>query len=292
MRKNLMPYLVGAVLVLILLANTLFVVPQTAQALVLQFGGVQHVINAPTQGRAVPGLYVKAPFIQNVVMYDRRNLRVDLEQSTIIAADQEQLVVDAFARWQIRDPLKFNQYVQTETNAVTRLQTVMTGALRRVLGAASSNDIISGRRAQLMQQIREQMNREASLWGITIIDVRIRQADLPEQTAERVFERMRTERQQVAARLRAEGDEAAAKIRAEADRTATVALATAREESEKIRGEGDARRAAIFAQAYNRDPEFAAFYRSMQAYEKALPKGTPMVVPPNGEFFRYMQNGR
>jgi membrane protease subunit HflC len=292
MTKSLMPYVVGVAALLILLANTLFVVPQTAQALVLQFGGVQQVINAPTQGRAAPGLYLKAPFIQNVVMYDRRNLRVDLEQSTIIASDQEQLVVDAFARWQILDPLKFNQYVTTEANAATRLQTVMTGALRRVLGAASSNDIISGRRAQLMQQIREQMNREAALWGISIIDVRIRQADLPEQTAERVFERMRTERQQVAARLRAEGDEAAAKIRAEADRTATVTLATAREESEKIRGEGDAKRAAIFSQAYNRDPEFAAFYRSMQAYEKALPKGTPMVVPPEGEFFRYMQRGQ
>lgn len=292
MRRNLMPYAVGAVAVLILLANTLFVVPQTAQALVLQFGGVVRVVNAPTLGRPAPGLYVKAPFIQNVVTYDRRNLRVDLEQSTVIAADQEQLVVDAFARWRIVDPLKFYQNVQNEATAQQRLQTVMTGALRRVLGAADSNDIISGRRAQLMTQIRDQMNREVAAWGVTIIDVRIRQADLPEQTAERVFERMRTERQQVAARLRAEGDEAAAKIRAEADRAATVALATAREESEKIRGEGDGRRAAIFAQAYSRDPEFAAFYRSLQAYEKALPKGTPMVVPPEGEFFRYMQRGQ
>jgi modulator of FtsH protease HflC len=292
MSNRFAPYVIGAVALLILIANTFFTVPQTAQALVLQFGGVERVINAPQQGRAIPGLYVKAPFIQNVVKYDRRNLRADLPGATVIASDQEQLVVDAFARWRIVEPLKFYQAVQTETNAVARLETIMTGSLRRILGASTSNDIISGRRAQLMTQIRDQMNREVAPWGVAIIDVRIRQVDLPQATAERVYERMRTERQQVASQLRAEGDEAAAKIRAEADRAVTVALAEAREISEKTRGDGDAKRAAIFAQAYNRDPEFAGFYRSLQAYEKAIPKGTPMVVPPEGEFFRYMQRGQ
>jgi membrane protease subunit HflC len=294
MGRSLTPVFAGVFVALVVLMNTLFVVPKTQTALVLQFGGVERVINAPYQNRDTAGLYVKAPFIQNVVQFDRRNLNFNLAQSTVIAADQEQLMVDAFARWMITDPVKFYTAVRTEDSARRNLDVVMAGALRRVLGAATSNDIISSRRSALMLAIRDQMNREVGKWGMAIIDVRIRQADFPEQVAEQVYERMRTERRQVAARLRAEGDEAAAKIRAEADRTATVTLAEAREQSEKTRGQGDARRAAIFAAAYNRDPDFAAFYRSLQAYEKAFPKGTTMVIPPQGEFFRYMnrQTGR
>lgn len=290
MRRTLVPVLIAAAAVLVLVYNTLFIVPQTGQALVLEFGRIVRAVNAPNDKRGAPGLYAKIPFVQNVVMFDRRNLGLNLDQMTIIAADQEQLMVDAFARWRIVDPLRFYQKVQNDETAQSRLRTIMIGALRRVLGSASSNDIIYRVRSQLMRQIRDQMNRESADWGIAIIDVRIRQADLPPPTAERVYERMRTERQQVAAQLRAEGDEAAAKIRAEADRTVTVTIATAKEESDKIRGDGDAKRAAIFAQAYNRDPEFAAFYRSLQAYEKAIPKGTPMVVPPDGEFFKYLKN--
>lgn len=292
MGRSATPFVIGGIALLVLLANTLFVVSRTEQALVLQIGGVQRVINAPYQNRTDgAGLFVKAPFIQNVVIFDRRNLNFNLAQSTVIAADQEQLMVDAFARWNITDPVKFYTAVRSEDSARRNLEVVMAGALRRVLGSANSGDIISSRRSALMVEIRNQLNAEVSKWGMAVVDVRIRQADLPDQVAEQVYERMRTERQQVAARLRAEGDEAAAKIRAEADRTATVTLAEARETSEKTRGQGEAKRAAIFATAYNRDPSFAAFYRSLQAYEKALPRGTRMVLPPSGEFFKYLNQG-
>jgi membrane protease subunit HflC len=274
----------------IAISNTFFIVPQTKQALVLQFGAAVRAINNPDNPRSGPGLYVKAPFVQSVVLYDRRNLGLNLEQTTIIAADQEQLTVDAYARWRIVDPLKFYNFLHTQADAETRIDTIMVSALRRVLGSVGLDDIISRQREQLMHSIRTEMNALAKPWGVDIIDVRIRQADLPEAVAERVYTRMQTQRQQVAAQLRAEGDEDATKIRADADKQVTVLLATAKEESEKVRGDGDAKRAAIFAAAYGKDPEFAAFYRSLQAYEKAMPKGTQMVVPPQGDFFRYMQS--
>jgi membrane protease subunit HflC len=163
--------------------------------------------------------------------------------------------------------------------------------LRAVLGDVSSNDIISGQRAQLMARLAENLNKEADDFGITVIDVRIRRAELPQANSERVFERMRTERQQQAAQFRAEGTEAAERIRAEADRQRTVTLAEARETSEKIRGDGDAKRNEIYAQAFGKDPEFAAFYRSMIAYERAIGEGTPMVMSSDSEFFRYFKDG-
>lgn len=278
--------LVGAVLVL--LANTVYIVPQTQQAIVLQFGAPVVVQNRAGENR--PGIYAKIPFIQNVVFFDKRNLGLDLPSQLIVAADQEQLVVDAYARWRIRDPLRFLQAAVSEEGGRNRLQSIMTGALRRVLGGAVSNEIISGRRAELMRAIAAAMNTDAQALGVEVLDVRIRQADLPEETAERVYARMRTEREQVAAEIRARGDEQAARIRAEADRDVTVTIATANEEAQKIRGAGDAERTRIFAGSFGRDPEFAAFYRSMQAYEAALPAGTQMVIPPDGEFFRYMRD--
>lgn len=290
MNRSLAPILIALGAVVVLVANTFFIVPQTQQVLVLQFGAIDRVINTSDGKTGGPGLYVKAPFIQNVVMYDKRNLGFNLPEQAIVAADQQRLIVDAYARWQIVDPLRFRQTAQTEEVGQSRLENIMTGALRRVLGSAPQNEIISTRRAELMKAIAAAMNTEATKLGVRVVDVRIRQADLPTETAERVFERMRTERQQAAAKLRAEGDEQAAKIRAEADRTVTVTLAEAREQAEKTRGAGDAQRTRVFAQSFGRDPEFAAFYRSMQAYEKAIPKGTPMVVPPDGEFFRYMRD--
>jgi membrane protease subunit HflC len=289
-RIPLVPIALGAVVLLILLFNTVFIVPQTHQALVLEFGAAKRAINAPNNSSSGPGLYIKAPVYQNVVMIDRRNLGLNLEQQTIIAADQEQLVVDAYARWRIVDPLRFYKSLGSEQAAETQLDTIMISSLRRVLGSVALDDIISRRRAALMTLIRDEMNARAQAWGIQVIDVRIRQADLPEAVAERVYERMRTERQQVAAELRAEGDEQSAKIKADANKQVTVLLATAKEESDKIRGEGEAKRAAIFSQAYGRDPEFAAFYRSLQAYEKSMPKGTQMIIPPDGDYFRYLKS--
>ncbi len=276
-----MPILVGGVLLLlIVLLNSMFIVRQDHQAIVLKFGQYQRSINAP--GTDQPGLYFKVPFVETVVDYDRRNMGLTLEGQPIVASDQERLIVDAVVRWRITDPRRFYQSVFNEQAGMSRLETFTEAAMRRVLGGAGSDDIISGRRSELMQAIENDLNAAvAGELGVRVVDVRIRQADLPPETQERVYERMRSERQQVAGRIRAEGERDAAIIRA-----------TAQEESERTRGEGEAERARIFARAYGRDPEFAAFYRSMRAYDTALDQGTPIVVPPDSDFFRYMQRRR
>lgn len=276
-----MPLLIGgALLLLVLLMNTAFVVRQDQQAIVLRFGAYTRTIN-PT-GTNQPGIQFKLPFVDSVIFYDKRNMGLTLEGQPIVASDQERLVVDAIVRWRIMDPRRFYQSAQSETLGASRLEQFTESAMRRALGSASSNDIISGRRAALMQAIEADLNASAATeLGVQVVDVRIRQADLPEETRARVYERMISERQQVAGRIRAEGE-----------RDATIIRATAQQESERLRGEGDAERARIFAQAYGRDPEFAAFYRSMRAYETALANGTPIVVPPDSDFFRYMQRRR
>ncbi|GAN00370.1 hflC protein [alpha proteobacterium U9-1i] len=276
-----MPLIIGgALLLLVLLMNTAFVVRQDQQAIVLRFGAYTRTIN-PT-GTNQPGLQFKLPFVDSVIFYDKRNMGLTLEGQPIVASDQERLVVDAIVRWRIMDPRRFYQSAQSETLGASRLEQFTESAMRRALGSASSNDIISGRRAALMQAIEADLNASAATeLGVQVVDVRIRQADLPEETRARVYERMISERQQVAGRIRAEGE-----------RDATIIRATAQQESERLRGEGDAERARIFAQAYGRDPEFAAFYRSMRAYETALANGTPIVVPPDSDFFRYMQRRR
>lgn len=276
-----MALLVGAaLLLLIVISNAAFVVRQDQQAIVQRFGAFTHAINAP--GRDEPGLYFKIPFIESVLYYDKRNMGLTLEGQPIVASDQERLVVDAIVRWKISDPRLFYQAARTEAGGVQRLEPFAEAAIRRALGGASSNDIISGRRAALMQQIESDLNASAATeLGVEVVDIRIRQADFPEETRERIYERMASERQQVAGRIRAEGERDAAIIRA-----------TAQQESERLRGEGDGERARIFARAYGRDPEFAAFYRSMRAYESALANGTPIVVPPDSDFFRYMQRRR
>jgi membrane protease subunit HflC len=280
MSRNLPFILGGAFVALIVLLNAIFIVRQDRQAIVLTFGEFTRAINPP--GRDEPGLYFKVPFIESVVIYDRRNIGLTLEGQPIVASDQERLIVDAIVRWQIIEPRRFYQSALNEEGGASRLETFTEAAMRRVLGGAGSDDIISGRRAALMQAIETDLNNAAATeLGVRVVDVRIRQADLPPETQERVYERMRSERQQVAGRIRAEGERDAAIIRA-----------TAQEESERTRGQGEAERARIFARAYGRDPEFAAFYRSMRAYDTALDQGTPIVVPPDSDFFRYMQRRR
>jgi modulator of FtsH protease HflC len=245
---------------------SLFSVSETQQALTLQFGQPQRVFNI--DGRD-PGLKVMMPFVQQRYIYDRRIL--DLEttgKSEIVTADQERLEVDSFARWRIVDPLRFYQRVVTEDRARSRLRGFLEASLRRVLGSTKAGDIISGRRAALMESIRGELNREARTLGIEVVDVRIRAADLPQANQERVFQRMRSEREQAAASVRAAGDR----------------------QAQEIRGNADRQRAKIIADAYSQDPSFAAFYRSMQAYEKALPAGTTIVTSPDSDFFRYFQN--
>lgn len=271
--------ILGAVLAgLVLISNTFFVVPQTKQAIVLQFGQVaRQPINR--YGTEQAGLYAKVPFVQNVVFFDKRNVGLTLPEQQIIGSDQERLLVDAFARYVIVDPLRFYQQATFEQRGEQRLSTILESVLRQTLGSVRTDEIISTRRAELMATIARQMHREAQSLGVQVIDVRIRQADFVPQVQERVFERMRTERQQVAARIRAEGE-----------KNKVVIIAEAQEKAQKTKGEGDARRAELYANSFGRDAEFAGFYRSMQAYEKALPAGTQMVVPPDGEFFRYLKN--
>jgi membrane protease subunit HflC len=291
-------FVLGAFFAAFLVAtNTFYIVPLTQQALVLQLGQVQRVINRAGAAEQ-PGLYVKAPFVQNVVFFDKRNMGFTLEEQLIVGSDQERLVVDAFLRYRIVDPLRFYRQVQTETRGEQRLETILEGVMRRVLGAVRTDEISSARRGELMRLIATEMEKEASApggdrnrgMGVQIIDVRIRQADFVPQVQERVFERMRTERQQVAAEIRARGNEEAAKVRAEAERQRVVILAEATEQAERIRGEGDSRRGALYASSFGRDPEFAAFYQSMQTYEKSIQPGTQMIIPPDGEFFRYLRD--
>lgn len=263
-----------------------FTVNQTEQVIVLQFGEVKKVIKEP-------GLKTKLPFVQNIIYIDKRLLNLDLPTEEVIASDQERLIVDAFARFQIVDPLKYFQTVNNETNARQRMSRFLNSTLRRVLGAVSSNDIVSGQRADLMNVIEQGVNRQADAagLGIAIRDVRIRHVDLPQANSEAIYNRMKSERQQQAAQFRAVGEEKARRIRAEAERQKTVLLARAREEGQIKRGQGDAIRNAIFACAFGADPDFFSFYRSMQAYEKSFSNtDTTMVLSPDSRFFQFFVN--
>ncbi len=278
-----------AILGTIFTSTMLFTVDQTEQALILRFGEPVGVVN-PWDAEEDPGLHMKTFPWEDVVKFDRRNLMLDIPPQEITAADQERLIVDAFARFRISDPLQFYKAVRDVRGATTRLAPFMEASLRRVLGGVVSNDIVSGHRAELMIAIRDAVNAQAaeSNLGVEIIDVKIRRADLPEQNAEKVYSRMQSERQQAAAQIRAEGEERARTVRAEAARTVRVTIAKAREKSSILRGAGDAKRNDIYAAAYSKDPEFFAFYRSMEAYEKSLIDGkTSMVLSPDSDFFGY-----
>ncbi len=283
--------LLGGVLVLIaglgFLAYTgLFQVHQTQNALVLRFGEVRHVITEP-------GLHWKVPVADNVVRIDRRILDLDSPVQEVIASDQRRLVVDAFARYRIADPLRFYQAVGSINAANSRMATVLNASLRRVLGEQSFFAVVRDRRDELMREITRQVNAEAEGFGIDVVDVRIRRADLPQANAEAIFARMQTERQQEAAQIRAEGEEEARRIRSRADRDSTVIVAQANRDSERLRGEGDGRRSSIYAEAFGQDEDFYAFYRSMQAYEIGLAADhTQLVLSPESEFFRYFGDQR
>ncbi len=274
---------VGLIVVgLFVLFGSVFTVNQTQQALVLQLGEPVRMIREP-------GLKFKLPFIQNVTYFDKRILSLDAPPEEIIAADQRRLVVDSFARFRIVDVLKFFQTLGNETVARSRLASQLNSALRRVLGSQESIAVISGERAQLMTEIARIVNAEAARFGIEIIDVRIKRADYPDTISQAIFRRMQTEREREAKEIRAQGFELSERIRADADRQRTILIAEARRQSETLRGEGDGTRTKIFADAANLDPEFFAFYRSLQAYSHALQTNdTTMLLSPDMEFFRYM----
>ncbi|MDP7539878.1 MAG: protease modulator HflC [Alphaproteobacteria bacterium] len=270
-----------AIVLLIGVLASLFTVEQRQQALVLQFGEPKRIIQEP-------GLFVKWPMIQEAIILDKRLLDYDAPAEEVIASDQKRLVVDAFARFRIEDPLKFYQTVRTENVLRPRLGAIINSNLRKVLGTVPLQDVISEDREMLMQRIAESVREEAMAFGIRVYDVRIKHADLPQANSEAVFRRMQTERQQEAAELRAKGAEKAQRIRAEADRERVVIVAEAERDGEILRGEGEGDSNRIFSEAFSRDPDFFAFYRSMQAYQKALGSGdTTMVLSPNSEFFRY-----
>ena len=276
---------------LVAVSTATYTVAETRSALVLRFGEPVRVINEV--GDEDPGLHFKLPW-EEVLHFDRRNQEFDMRPQQLQAGDQERLEVDAFLRFRIVDPLRFFQTVRTEAGARARLSTIMEDALRAVVGSIPSQDVISGQRAELMDRVEASVSAATarSNLGIQVIDVRILRADLPDEVEERVFQRMRSEREQEAARIRAVGEERAREIRAAADREATVILANARAEADRIRGEGDAQRNRIYAQAFGQDQEFFRFYRAMQAYETALVDGTPIVVPPDSEFFAYFRSER
>lgn len=258
-----------------------FIVDQREQVLVLQFGDPKRVIQEP-------GLNFKIPFIQQVVRFDKRLLDYDNAPEEVIASDQKRLVVDAFARYHIVDPLKFYQTVGSEMLLRPRLGSAINSTLRQVLGTAPLQQVVSEKRGALMLDIRNIVRREASTFGIQVEDVRIKRADLPDENSEAIYRRMQTERQQEAAELRAKGAEEAQKIRAEANRQKVVIVAEAERDSQILRGDGEGEMNRIFAEAFGRDPEFFSFYRSMQAYEAALgADDTTMVLSPDSDFFRY-----
>ena len=279
--KFLLPIIIAIGFVVYL---SFFTVKEINQAIVLQFGDPKKVI-------AEPGLQVKIPFIQNVVFIDRRILSLDPQPEEVIASDQKRLIVDAYARFKIVDPLKFYISVGDERVARSRLATIINSRLRSVLGTQSLATLLSEDRAKQMAIIQEGVNNEAKKFGITIIDVRIKRADLPQANSEAIYKRMQTEREREAKEFRARGAEMAVTITSTADKEVTVLLANAKKLSEIMKGEGDGQRNKIFANAFGKDPEFFSFYRAMQAYEKALIGGdTSLILSPDSEFFKFFGN--
>jgi membrane protease subunit HflC len=261
-----------------------FTVDQTEQALVLRLG-------EPVAGRGLitqPGLHFKIPVIENVVFFDNRILDVESPNLEVLAADNQRLEVDSFIRYRIVDSLKFYQTVNSIQGANNQLASVLNSAVRRVLSEANQQQIVRDERAALMVKIREQADQEARKFGVAVVDARIRRVDLPQQISEKVYGRMQTERQREAAEYRAQGAEQAQKITARADRDVIVLKAEAQQKADQVKGEGDAERNRIFAEAFGKDPDFFAFYRSMQAYETAFKPGeTRFLVSPRSDFFRY-----
>jgi membrane protease subunit HflC len=283
MRLNFVGGVIAALvlLALVIAYSTLFTVYQTRQAIVVRLGDPVRVISEP-------GLNYKIPLIDSVIQIDKRILDVESPAQEVIASDQKRLVVDAFARYKITKPLLFYQTVGSVEGGNARLLTLLNSALRRVLGEVTLTQIVRDLREDLMAKVRTQLEMEAQAFGIAVVDVRIRRADLPEQNSLAVYQRMQTERQQQAAQIRADGSQKSQEIRARADRDVTVLTGNATSTSEQVRGEGDGERNRIFAEAYGKDVEFFAFYRAMQAYETGLRHNdTRMLLRPDSEFFRF-----
>jgi membrane protease subunit HflC len=283
-RRLLLVIAVVLVVAGIVAMNALFIVDQTEQALVLQFGQPRRVIRDP-------GLWTKRPFLEDVRRYDNRLLDFEPPPEEVIVSDQKRLVVDTYTRYRITDPLLFFQTVNSEVAVRARLSAMVNGSLRRVLGNVTLSALLSHERPAIMKQIRDEVNDQGKGFGIDVIDVRIRRADLPEENSQAIFARMKSEREQQAAQYRGEGAEAAQNVRANADRERTVILAEAQRDAQRVRGDGDAESIRVYADAFGQDKEFFAFYRSMQAYRDALNgRTTSFVLSPDSGFFRFFEN--
>jgi membrane protease subunit HflC len=287
--------MVVAGVVLLALPSTLFIVNQNEQALVLAFG-------KPIRAVQKPGLYIKTPFVQNVEYFEKRLIDFDADSKEVISSDQKRLIVDAFVRYRITDPLRFKQTVGNEFTMRSRLNAILESSLRQVIGSVQLSSIISEKRPQLMQQIKNQVNAQtvtagdenghARGFGIEIVDVRIKRADLPPANSEGIYKRMQTEREREAKEFRAQGAEDAQKIRSQAEKERTIILAEAGRKAQVLRGEGESASARIFAEAFGKDPDFFQFYRSMQAYKNSLgTQDTTLVLSPDGEFLKYLEKG-
>ncbi len=277
---------VGLVALVVLLSSTLFTVHQTQQALVLQFG-------KPVRAVSAPGLNAKVPFVQNVVYFERRILDVDPAEQRVILADQKPLIVDVYSRYRITDPLLFFQSARNEVGLRNLLEPTINTAVRNTLGGATLTMVLSEERRRIMADILKGVNASAPKFGIEVVDVRIKRADLPDETREAVYARMRTEREREASEFRAQGFERAQQVRSSADRESTVIRAEAQKEAEILRGQGDGEATKIYNRAFSQDPQFFEFYRAMGAYREALPPGeTTYILSPNSEFFRYFGNGK
>lgn len=269
-----------------LISSSVFTVDQRQQVLVLQFGEPVRVINTP-------GIKFKLPFLQNTIFFDKRIIDLAIAEQEVIASDQKRLIINAFTKYKITDPLKFYTTVHNFYGLESKLSGILDSSLRQVVGEVELNELLTVNRIDIMGKIKTVVSKESKIFGVEIIDVRIMRADLPRENSQAIFARMQTEREKEAREIRANGAEAAQKIRAEADKNKTIILAEAKKQSDLTRGNGEAESNRIYARAYGRDPEFADFYRSMNAYKASI-KGdrTKMVISPDGEFFKYFGNVR
>lgn len=283
--KNVPFILIGSVLILIGVMSSTFVVYEWEQAIVIQLGKPKRTVNEA-------GLHFKLPMLQNVVRFEKRLLEYDADPRELLTVDKQQVVVDNYSRWRIIDPLLFFQSVRTVNGALSRLDDIIYSALREVLGRHSLKDLISIKRSELVETALTKSNEKAKAFGIEIVDVRIKRADLPAKNEQNVFARMRTERQRLAKKFRAEGEEEAQKIRSKAEKEARIIRANAKKQSEIIRGHGDAVSTRVYAQAYNQDPEFYRFLRQLETYRKTLKENSSIVLSPDSKFLHTFRTGQ
>jgi membrane protease subunit HflC len=286
MNSKIKKLLIIATAIMILLMGSMFTVDQRQQVLVLQFGEPIRVIDTP-------GIKFKMPLLQNTVFFDKRIIDLSISEQEVIASDQKRLIINAFAKYQIIDPLKFYTTVGNVYGLSTKLSGILDSSLRQVIGEVTLSELLTENRGDVMKKIQEAVSESSEIFGIKIVDVRIMRADLPKENSDAIYARMQTEREKEAREIRANGAEEADKIRAEADKQKTIILADAKKNADLARGTGEAEAIKIYASSYGKDPEFADFYRSMNAYKEAFKSDkTKMIISPDSEFFKYFGNAK